>query len=136
MIFGWKTSTADARGQSVRAIAVAAWQATVLSGRIRLIRRTVALYRIRSSSARGGRVTMSVHVAPAVALRSRLRLRPEHSPLWHATSKLEGMRSVAAGGRSLLAARPVALTLPLRLRPEHQPPRLHAIARRVARSSR
>ena len=136
MIFGWKTSTADARGLGVRAIAAAAWQATVLSGRLRLIRRTVALYRMRSRAARGRRVTMSVHVAPAVALRCRLRLRPGHPPPWHATSKLEGMRSVAAGERSLLAARPVALTLPLRLRPEHQPLRLHVIARRVARSSR
>ena len=89
MFWAWekKTGTADARGQGVRAIAVAAWQTTFLSERLRLIRRTVALYRIRSSSARGGRVTMSVHVAPAVALRNLLRLRPEHPPLWHATSK-------------------------------------------------
>ena len=65
MLWAWekKTGTADARGQGVRAIAVAAWQTTFLSERLRLIRRTVALYRIRSSSARGGRVTMSVHVA-------------------------------------------------------------------------
>ena len=95
-----KTCTADARGQGVRAIAVAAWQTTFLSEPVRLIRWTVALYRIRSSSARGGRVTMSVHVAPAVALRNLLRLRPKHPPLWHATSKLEG----ASAGQCLITS--------------------------------
>ena len=103
--------------QGHRAIAGAAWQATFLNGRIRLIRRNVALYRIRSSYARGGRVAMSVHVTS------------------YATSKLEGVRSVAAGDRSSLVARPVALTLHVGLRPEHQPLIVHDIARRAARSS-